>query len=547
MPNLKSAYFYFLAIKINLTKIVKKLYYTSNFYYKSLESKLPKQFYFFPNSFLLSSIASYKNFSFKISEIDTNSFWEKKISDFEQRKLNSFFWLNLIDRKNDSLIIQKIITSWIEKNNQYKNNIWENSVISRRIISWILNADIIFNNTNAYFKEKFLNSIIIQTNHLKKNIKFEKNYSKKIEIITAILLSGLVFKDYKDNYDKSIKDLEKIINEFFDINGFPVSRNPSHLIKFSKYLILIKECTKDAQEYVPNFLDEIIEKNLSCIKKILTPDNKLPLFNGSTEINLENYFNYIKSLNYKIKTINDSVGGIEILRHKKNIVFFDIGSPPQKKFSRAYQSGPLSFEYYIDGKKIITNCGFGYNISKKAMLLSRLTSGQTTLNLNDTSVVKFERNKFINRAFGNSIKESFKIYEANLVNNDQEIKSGASHDAYEKLAGYIHRREIRIEKSTNNLFGVEKLIKKNNKKAKFEIRFHLYPGIDAVKTMSGNSVLIQLSKNISLIFSVKNEELSVEKSIFLGGNKILNNLSIAITGYLNNEDKTVNWEIKKKI
>ena len=65
--------------------------------------------------------------------------------------------------------------------------------------------------------------------------------------------------------------------------------------------------------------------------------------------------------------------------YKRNIVFFDIGSPPHKKFSRAYQSGPLSFEYYVDGNKIITNCGFGYNISKKAMLLSRLTSSQTAL------------------------------------------------------------------------------------------------------------------------------------------------------------------------
>ena len=41
----------------------------------------------------------------------------------------------------------------------------------------------------------------MQINHLKKNIKFQNNYSKKIEIISAILLSGLVFKEYSDNFD----------------------------------------------------------------------------------------------------------------------------------------------------------------------------------------------------------------------------------------------------------------------------------------------------------------------------------------------------------
>ena len=110
MSNLKSAYFYFLAIKINLIKIIKKIYFTTEFYNKSLKSKIPQQFYFFPNPFLLSSITSYKNFSLKITQLDLNNFWNKKISQFEEKRINSFLWLNLIDRKNESLIIQKIIT-----------------------------------------------------------------------------------------------------------------------------------------------------------------------------------------------------------------------------------------------------------------------------------------------------------------------------------------------------------------------------------------------------------------------------------------------------
>ncbi len=94
----------------------------------------------------------------------------------------------------------------------------------------------------------------------------------------------------------------------------------------------------------------------------------------------------------------------------------------------------------MDGEKIITNCGFGSNISSKAELLSRLTSAQSTLTLDDTSVTKFERNKLINRVFGNSIKNTFKINNLDLEENEDQIKFIASHNGYEKKFGCTHKR-----------------------------------------------------------------------------------------------------------
>ena len=92
------------------------------------------------------------------------------------------------------------------KNSNIQKKIWETSTLSARIISWILNIDIILNNSTFDFKKNFLNCIISQTNHLKKNIKFEKDLSKKIEILTAIILTGLVFKEYEENFNIGLKN-----------------------------------------------------------------------------------------------------------------------------------------------------------------------------------------------------------------------------------------------------------------------------------------------------------------------------------------------------
>ncbi len=547
MSTLKSIYFYFLAAQISFIKSIKKIYYTTNIYNKSLISKTPQQFFFHPNPFLLNLISTYKKNLFRISDIDLNNFWIKQKNIYEEKRLHSFMWLGLVDRKSESKHIQKIINVWILKNSKYTKNIWDNSLMSRRIISWIMCSDIITNNCSFDFKRNFMGSMISQINHLKSNIKFERDYSTKLEIITTLILSGLVFKEYKNNFNFGVKELEKLIKNYFDYDGFPLSRNPSELVFFLKFLILIKECIQDAQEYIPDFINDMVEKCLFCLKTIITPNNQVPLFNGGTEENLTILDEYFDKSTIDINN-KKVVGGIQVLKNKNNKVFIDVGGPPNKSYSNSYQSAPLSFEYYLDNQKIITNCGFGHKISAKAELLSRLTSAQTTIIINDTSVTKFERNKLINKVFGNSIKNTFKINRSDLFNDKNKISTVASHNGYEKKYGCTLKREIFIDKNSSEIKGIDEILKtKDGKPINYNIRFHLYPGLNAVKTMSGNSVLIQISKNKSLIFQTSEDSILLEKSIFLGRNKILDNTCISISGNLVNKDKVIHWKIKKNI
>ena len=112
MFSLKSVYFYLIACQITLIKFLKKIYFSSKNYNKSLETESPKQVYYNPNPYLLSIITSYQSRSFKINEIDPNIFWlENKKKDAE--KMHNFFWLSLIDRKTDHTKIKKIIYIWI--------------------------------------------------------------------------------------------------------------------------------------------------------------------------------------------------------------------------------------------------------------------------------------------------------------------------------------------------------------------------------------------------------------------------------------------------
>ena len=110
----------------------------------------------------------------------------------------------------------------------------------------------------------------------------------------------------------------------------------------------------------------------------------------------------------------------------------------------------------------------------------------------------------------------------------------------------MHKRTIKFFKRNNDIVGNDLLIKKNgNTNVEYSIRFHLYPGISTVKTISGKSILLQINKNKSWMFSSENQKINIEKSLFLGRNKALNNQCIVIYGITKDEDVNIEWKLKK--
>ena len=67
----------------------------------------------------------------------------------------------------------------------------------------------------------------------------------------------------------------------------------------------------------------------------------------------------------------------------------DIGSTPNFKYTKEYQSGALSFEIITNGKKLISNCGYFYNNNSIFNKLSKSTAAQSTLVIDDNSSCKF--------------------------------------------------------------------------------------------------------------------------------------------------------------
>ena len=550
MQKLKSIKLYFFSI-LKLTSLsFRNYHFNSSSYNKKLVTFIPDRIFYSPSTHLISSLTTNNNEFYKITNTPSKILWKENIKDKQKfENLHSFMWLSKLDRKNSKTFTKSIIKSWINDFFDYSSNTWEEEITAKRIIAWVSNTDITLENADKIYKENFFISIIKQSNFLLKNIKNLNDDSSKIICCSAIILSGIVFKENDINYKIGIKELERVIKNFFDKNGFPKSRNPEDLFTCFKYFILTREWFLESQTSIPSFLNNIIYKCGECYKILSGSNKKLPLFNGATEVDFQLYDEFLKKFKYKFPiTKNNEVGGLVKIKKKNLEFFFDFGNPPSDDFAKSYQAGCLSFELLSKKQKIIGNLGFHKGIMPRLTELSRSTAAHSTLYLNDTSSCIFQKNKTINTAYGISLIKKHKIIKSSYTEDDNFYYTSASHNGYEESFGYIHSRSIKISKKKDTIIGLDILKNSKNyfKPVFYSIRFHTYPGTKVVKTKGGNSVLISLPNGEGWIMENDTNNFEIEKNIFLGNkNKVINNQSISICGNTNKTTFSINWEIKK--
>ena len=239
----------------NIINLELRKFYLNTSYYDSKISKLDtKNLIYRPNLSTFDSIIKYDKEKINIENLNTNIIWKNNnINDRSYKKLHNFFWLFSVDLKSSNEIIQSIIKSWIEKNSKYNDQVWEIDVLSKRVISWLSNSKLTYEDGNDDFKIEFNFIIRKQLKHLINQINKSDSIDDKIISCTAIILGGLCYQDeYLRNYGFNL--LRKIINKCLDKDLFPKSRSLRQLAFYLKYIILIRELLKDSQHEIPDYL-----------------------------------------------------------------------------------------------------------------------------------------------------------------------------------------------------------------------------------------------------------------------------------------------------
>ncbi len=527
---------------LDLKNNISKIYQNSNLYNNKISKIYNNNFEYKPSPYLLSSIVKYQKKKYLIEDFALDSVWQDKMNRKDFEKLNNFFWFFSLDLKSSKKDVQSLVLNWISKNNRYNSESWDFDLTSKRIISWLSNHQLTYEESSKEYQVKFSQYIQKQANHLLYEIKNSDEYENKMIGCAAIILTGLAFKDNKNYLNKGLGLLKKIIKSSIDNQGFPKSRNIKQLIFYLKYFIIIREWFKESQNEIPEYIDETIYYlglNYTFIWQNIKCD---VLFNGNYNSDNHGFDEYLKRFGYNFKNKNNEVAGYAVLKNKKVILIMDIGPNPDKSFSKDYQSGALSFEIISNSQKLISNSGYFVNYNNKLNKLSKSTAMHSTLVIEDQSSCKFKKiykSKHI-------IDQGLKIIKKNVVFEDNYWKISAAHDGYLKKFDSIHEREIEFYPEQMKFIGFDKLLKKkSNKSIKFDIRFHLDPNAKVMKTQDNKSILIELEDE-GWKFCCNNFDINIDNGLYFGNkNSYKENQNIFISGMTNETEKIIRWEIIK--
>ena len=527
---------------LNLKKSLKEFYQNSSFYDKKISRTKNITFEYKPSPYLISSIVKYQKKKYKIEDFAIESIWQNDLKYEEFEKLNNFFWFFSLDLKSSKKITQTVIDNWINKNHRYNKKSWNFDITSKRIISWLSNHQLTYEDCEEEFKKKFNQSIQKQTNHLLYEIKNLSEVENKIVGCAAIILTGLSYKEESKYLANGLALLKKIIKSSIDNQGFPKSRNIKQLIFYLKYFILIREWFKESQNLIPEYIDETIYYLGQSYAFIWQNINQDILFNGNNISNNSEFDQYLKRLGYVFKNESKEIAGYAILKDKKIILTMDMGESPKNNFSKFYQSGALSFEVFSNGKKLITNSGYFSNNQNKLNKLSKSTALQSTLSIEDHSSCDYKKLDKSNLI----VEKGIRIIKKNIVFEDNYWKISASHDGYQKKFNTIHEREIEFYPEQMKFIGFDKLLRKDKSRdIKFDIRFHLDPNSKVMKTQDNKSILIEL-ENEGWKFNCENFDINIDNGLYLGiKNSYKENQNICISGINKEENQTIRWEISK--
>ena len=527
---------------LNILNQLQKVYLNSNYYDNKISKADFKNFFYKPSPDLLSSLIKYQKKKDSIENFLTEDLWNNQnlnLKDFE--KLNNFYWFFGLDLRSSKKKTQSIVSSWIKKNFKYNSKSWGFDLTSKRIIAWLSNHNLTYEESDIEYQKQFNAMIQKQTNHLICEINKPELLNKKIIGCAAIILVGLCYKN-KNYLSFGLNLLKKISKNSLDSYGFPKSRNIKEIILYLKYFILIREWFKESQILIPEQIDETIYylgQGYAFAWQNIKADI---LFNGNNKSNNLEFDHYLKRFGYKFKNQNREFGGYALLQNKKISLIMDIGSTPICKFTENYQAGALSFEIVSNGKKLMSNCGYYHNKNLKMSKISKSSAAHNTLFINDSSSCEFEKNNKSKLVVNNGLK----IINKNIAFEKNYWKINASHNGYLKKYKSIYEREIEFYPEQSKFIGTEKILNtKVNYNIKFEIRFHFEPTIKLMKTQDNKTIFIELGEE-GWKFTCDNFDINIDNGLYFGNkNSYTGNQNIFVSGISKNQNKDIRWVLTK--
>lgn len=439
------------------------------------------------------------------------------------RQLHGFGWLRHLaatEEEDAFAAARQYVLEWIKLNRTPKGIAFEPAVIGRRLMSWIAQASMLLEGTDAKSYTTIMSSVGEQLVTLNATWRNAPDGVPRMTSLIALVLSDLAVA----GHDRQLKDAEvALIGELRRQvleDGGHVSRNPSVLADLVLDLLPLGQCFQARGRQAPEEIGTVVKKALAFLRFMRLGDGMLARFNGvstGSPAALATVLGYSGSELEAVGAADYS--GYARLERGETIIIADIGSPPALELATEAQAGALSFEMTSRARLLFVNGGFPGPADADWNAVARATASHNTLSLAETSSSRLVRHQKLEALVGGLPIRGPDTVSAQLSDDGGKAVLRASHDGYVQRFGLLHSRTISLSTNGEALEGVDRLeppqgLLRLKRDLPFSIHFHLHPECTCERDEGGSACRIRLQDGQMWRFTAEGAELSIEDGLY---------------------------------
>jgi uncharacterized heparinase superfamily protein len=446
-------------------------------------------------------------------------------------ELLGFGWLRHLRAAESSIAranARALVDEWIGLQGAWHPLAWRSDVLGRRIISWLSQAPLLLQDTDARFYRRFLRSLLRQVRHLRHTAGDVHRGATRLQAAIALCYAALCIAGQARHIRSATTWLTSELERQILPDGGHISRDPGVLIEVLIELLPLRQAYASRNMAPPPALQNAIDRMMPMLRFFRHSEGTFAHFNGMGTTPIELLLTLLAYDDSRGAPLSNApYSAYQRLEAGGAVMIMDTGRAPPPEASLDAHAGFLAFEFSSPSQSlIVVNCGMPANAREEWRSLARTTAAHSTVTLNDESSAYFAKAQVFKRVLGGlpMIAGPTRV----SVTREQDfdaITLRATHDGYATRYGLLHERTIALAADGTGFEGEDLFLAADGgaqilgTQDRYAVRFHLHPSVRASRLTDGHGVLLVTPNREAWTFSAGEGRVQLEESVYLSGNE----------------------------
>lgn len=494
-----------------------------------------------------------------LAEAPGTLLWDIAGPDAFVTEAQGFAWLDdlaALGTKDALARAQDWTWGWIARYGKGKGPGWTPDLTGRRIIRWVHHATILLQARDKAQSAAYYAALSRQATYLARRWRSAAEGLPRFEALTGLVYAGISLIGMEALVAPATQALAAACDTDIDAEGGIPTRNPEELLEVLTLLTWSASAMSEANLAVSPALSHAITRIAPALRALRHADGELARFHGGGRSAEGRLDQALASAAVRAGATPAIAMGYARLHGGRTSVIVDAAAPPGGRAARTAHASTTAFELTSGRRPVVVNCGSGVTFGAAWRQAARATPSHSVLGMEGVSSSRVGRS-------GEVLEQRAQVTASRLTVGTEGTDLYLSHDGWLASHGLTTSRSLTLAHDGRRLSGVDALTAMTAEArrrfedamtqtamagARFAIRFHLHPEVDATVDMGGAAVSMVLKSGEIWIFRFTGPlELALEPSAYLENGRLNPRpcLQIVLRGEARGFETRIGWTLAK--